>query len=70
MKKTTTLQTSHAFVLAEAKANVDFIKSSPRNVEQAKQINAALANIVAMERNAVMMKAIERAYGKDLPQLP
>lgn len=64
-KKTDTIKEAHAFVLSEAKANVAFVKSSPSNVEQAKQINAALANIVAMERNMVMHKAVERAVKND-----
>jgi hypothetical protein len=69
MKTKSTLQASHDFVLAEAKANVAFVKISPANVEQAKQINAALANIVAMERNRVMNNAVERAYGNGLQKL-
>jgi KaiC/GvpD/RAD55 family RecA-like ATPase len=43
-------------------------------LEQAKQINTALANIVAMERNMVMYKALERTIrndrNEDLPNLP
>ena len=65
---------SRDFVLAQAKANIDFIKASPANVGQAKQINTSLANIVAMERNVVMHNALERARRKyrneDLQGLP
>lgn len=61
----TTIHDSHAFVLDQSRANVAFIKASPSNVAQAKQINAALANIVASERNVVMHKAIERAIQND-----
>lgn len=65
------IEKSHAFVLSQAKANVNFIKANPANVAQAKQINAALANIVAMERNMVMHKAVERAIlNDDLQKLP
>lgn len=60
-----TIRQTHAFVLAEARANIQFVKASPENVEQAKQINAALANIVAMERNLVMDKAVERALRRN-----
>lgn len=56
---------SHAFVLAQAKANIDFIKACPTHVGQAKQINTSLANIVAMERNMVMHNALERAVRND-----
>jgi hypothetical protein len=64
---------SHAFVIEQAKANIEFIKASPSNVGQAKQINTALANIVASERNVVMHRALERAIHNDekgLPRLP
>lgn len=65
---------SHAFVLEQAKKNIEFIKASPSHVGQAKQINTALANIVASERNQIMHKALERALKNDrnenLPRLP
>lgn len=65
---------SHAFVLEQARLNIEFIKASPANTNQAKQINASLANIVAMERNIVMHKALQRAIKNDrdevLPGLP
>lgn len=65
---------SRDFVLERAKSNIDFIKANPANLGQAKQINTALANIVAMERNMVMYKALERAIRNDrnegLPNLP
>lgn len=68
------IQESHAFVLEQAKANIEFIKANPANVGQAKQINTSLANIVAMERNMVMHNALERALKKqrneDLQKLP
>ena len=63
------LQESHAFVLAEAKANIDFIKANPAHLGQAKQINTSLANIVAMERNMVMHTALERALRNDRKSL-
>ncbi len=59
---------SHEFVLAQAKANIEFIKASPANVGQAKQINTALATIVASERNVVMHNALERAIRNDEPK--
>jgi hypothetical protein len=69
-----TLQESRDYVLSEARANIEFVKANPTKVEQAHQINAALANIVAMERNIVMDKAVERALKKDeainLPHVP
>ena len=66
------LHESHAFVVAQAKANIEFIKASAAHVGQAKQINTALANIVASERNQIMHKALERAIKNDenLPRLP
>jgi len=60
---------SHKFVLEQARLNIEFIKSNPTHVAQAKQINTALANIVAMERNMVMHNALERAKNKDMPRL-
>lgn len=56
-----TLHESRAFVLAEARKNIEFIKANPKAVGQAKQINTALSNIVAMERNMIMNKALERS---------
>ena len=56
---------SHTFVMDQAKANIAFIKANPAHVEQAKQINASLANIVAMERNMVMHSALQRALRND-----
>jgi hypothetical protein len=67
------IHASHAFVLEQAKANIEFIRASPSHIGQAKQVNTALANIVAMERNMVMHKALERAIRNDnenLPRLP
>lgn len=63
---------SHDFVLEKAKANVAFILDDPKNVGQAKQINAALATIVASERNMIMSRALDRALKNDenLPRLP
>lgn len=60
---------SRDFVLMHAKANIEFIKASPANLGQAKQINTALANIVAMERNMVMHSALERAIENDKKNL-
>ena len=56
---------SRDFVIDQAKENIKFIKASPANIGQAKQINTALANIVAMERNMVMHTALERAIEND-----
>ena len=64
-----TINQSRDFVLEQAKANIEFIKASPANVGQAKQINTALANIVAMERNMVMHSALERAIENDKKNL-
>ena len=60
-----TIHETHAFVLAQAKANIEFIKASPSHVGQAKQINTALATLVANERNMVMHNALERALRKN-----
>lgn len=56
---------SAAYVLEEAKANIEFIKQNRANVDQAHEINTALANIVAMERNVVMDRAIERGLRRE-----
>lgn len=70
--KRSSLKESHEFVLEQSKLNVQFIKADPRNVAQGKQINGALANIVASERNIVMRDALDRALknDQDLPRLP
>jgi hypothetical protein len=54
------IEKSRDYVLAQAKANIDFVMKSPGNIEQAKQVNSSLAAIVAMERNVVMDRAISR----------
>lgn len=67
------IQDSRDFVIKQAKENIEFIKTSPSNLGQAKQINTALANIVAMERNMVMHRAVERMISNDsqnVPRLP
>ena len=64
--ETSTIHASHSFVLEQAKANIAFVQANAEHVEQAKQINASLANIVAMERNLVMHNALERAKLKEL----
>ena len=67
------IQHSRDFVIEQAKENIAFIKASPSNLGQAKQINTALANIVAMERNMVMHRAVERMISndnQDVPRLP
>jgi hypothetical protein len=64
--ETSTIHASHSFVLEQAKANIAFVRANAEHVEQAKQINASLANIVAMERNLVMHNALERAKLKEL----
>ncbi len=56
-----TIYDSRDYVLAQSKANIEFIKANPASVGPAKQINAALANIVAMERNVIMHNALERS---------
>lgn len=68
----TTIQQSYAFVLEQSKENIDYVRRNPANVGQAKQVNSALANIVAMERNMVMHRAVERALQNDqkLPAVP
>ncbi len=59
------LKESYDYVLAEARANIEFVRLSANNVQQAQQVNSSLANIVAMERNIVMDKAVERAIKND-----
>lgn len=56
---------SHAFVLEQARLNIMFVKASPGHVAQAKQVNSALATMVASERNMVMHRALERALRND-----
>lgn len=68
------IEKSRDYVLAQAKANIDFVMRSPSNVEQAKQVNSSLAAIVAMERNMVMDRALNRqkngGYVEEVPRLP
>lgn len=65
---------SKAFVLEQAKRNIEAVSQNPGYVEQAKQVNASLASIVAMERNAVMFEAIQlqrvKADALQMPGLP
>jgi hypothetical protein len=65
---------SRDYVLAQAKANIDFVMRSPGNVEQAKQVNLSLGTIVACERNMVMMAALNRIKKggrvEEVPRLP
>jgi uncharacterized protein YrrD len=56
-----TIKDARDYVLAQAKANIAFVKQSKANVEQAHQVNISLANIVAMERNMVMHDALQRS---------
>lgn len=55
------IQTSKEFVLEQARKNIKRVEEDRGYVEQAKQVNASLASIVAMERNAVMFEAIKRS---------
>jgi hypothetical protein len=65
------IQDIREFVLHQAKQNIEFVKQSPGNVAQAKQVNSSLSAIVAMERNIVMHKALERARKNEtVPTLP
>jgi len=68
------LEASRDYVLEQAKANIELLKSSPASVAQAQQINASLATIVAMERNMVMHRALERSLrphsDENLQRLP
>jgi hypothetical protein len=48
------------YVIQQAKENIELVKKDKSFVSQAKQINTSLANIVAMERNAIMLKALNR----------
>lgn len=59
MDEIVTIQSSKAFVLEQARKNIERVVENPGYVEQAKQVNASLASIVAMERNAVMHEAIQ-----------
>ena len=52
---------SRDYVLKQARENIEMIKANPGYTSQAKQVNASLASIVAMERNAVMLQAIENS---------
>jgi hypothetical protein len=51
---------SRDFVLDQAKRNIEFVLKSQANVGQAKQVNASLSAIVAIERSMVMYQALER----------
>lgn len=52
------LNESRVFVLETAKQNIKNVTTRPGFVEQAKQVNASLASIVAMERNVVMLESL------------
>ena len=46
------------FVLNEAKENIKRVKGDKEYIGQAKQVNASLGKLVAMDRNKVMNDAI------------
>lgn len=60
-----TIQESRAFVLEQARLNIERVKAEPGYVPQAKQVNSSLASIVACERNSVMHDALQRLKAKD-----
>ena len=65
-----TINQSKAFVIEQAKLNIERVSKDPSYVNQAKQVNASLASIVAMERNAIMHEALKRrTHEPVLPEL-
>jgi hypothetical protein len=67
------MEETRRFVIEQAQQNIEFIKANPTLIGRAKQVNSSLANIVAMERNVIMNRALERAIRKDdqsMPRLP
>lgn len=66
---------SRQFVIDTAKANIARVIEDKSYVAQAKQVNASLASLVAMERNAVMLEVTRRQHGGrsptiDVPSVP
>ena len=66
---------SRQFVIDTAKANIAKVVEDRGYVAQAKQVNASLASLVAMERNAVMLEVARRQRGGrgttiDVPAVP
>lgn len=64
---------TRAYVIEQAKANIADLKAHPDNISVAQQVNASLANIVAMERNMIMHRALAKARTSDaeiVPRLP
>lgn len=61
------IEDSCAYVLEQAKLNIEFARANPSAVSQAKQVNASLAAIVAMERNMVMHRALNRTLRNRFP---
>lgn len=67
----TTIEDSRDFVIEQARLNIERTVKDPAFVNQAKQVNASLASIVAMERNSVMLEALKRSKRhENLPGLP
>lgn len=65
-----TIQESREFVIEQARLNIERVKREPGFTNQAKQVNASLASIVAMERNAIMHEALKRrTHEPVLPEL-
>lgn len=54
------------FIINEAKANIARVKDAPDYAAQAKQVNASLATVVALDRNDVMPRALEVQRAKHL----
>lgn len=65
-----TIEDSKQFVIEQARINIERVSRDSGYVNQAKQVNASLASIVAMERNAVMLTAIERMRAPNIIALP
>jgi hypothetical protein len=53
------IQDSHQFVIEQSRKNIEFIMANPDRINQAKQINTAISNIVASERNEIMRRAVD-----------
>jgi acyl-CoA reductase-like NAD-dependent aldehyde dehydrogenase len=46
-------------VIEQSRKNIEFIMANPDRINQAKQINTAISNIVASERNEIMRRAVD-----------
>ena len=58
------IKSSKDFVLEQARLNIERVSQDKGYVAQAKQVNASLASICSMERNAVMYAALTRSLEK------